>query len=109
MIKQTPSAPFNWRAFLQSPAGVAVCLAAFGLGAYLLLEHSGHIGRLLPYLLLAACPLMHVFMMRGMHGGHQHGAAPATSPHANAGHAQHDAHAGCASPATPAPSESSRG
>lgn len=29
----------------------------------------------LPVLLLLACPLMMIFMMRGMHGGHGHGRA----------------------------------
>ena len=30
---------------------------------------------LLPVLLILACPLMMIFMMRGMHGGHGHGQA----------------------------------
>jgi len=33
----------------------------------------------LPYLLLLACPLMHLFMHHG-HGGHQHGKAPDDRP-----------------------------
>ncbi len=32
-------------------------------------EHRAHMLGLLPWLLLAACPLMHLFM----HGGHGHG------------------------------------
>ena len=40
------------------------------MGAYFLLsEHRAHFLGALPYLLLLACPLMHVFMHRG-HGGH---------------------------------------
>ncbi len=35
---------------------------------YLLAEHRAHVFAYLPYLILAACPLMHVFM----HGGHDH-------------------------------------
>ena len=34
---------------------------------------------LLPTLLVLVCPIMMFFMMRGMHGGHQHG----TSCHKN--------------------------
>jgi hypothetical protein len=42
------------------------------VGAILLLaEHRAHVLPFLPWLLLAACPLMHVFMHRGhRHGGH---------------------------------------
>jgi hypothetical protein len=35
---------------------------------FLLTEHLAHVIGALPYLLLLACPLMHVFM----HGGHHH-------------------------------------
>jgi hypothetical protein len=41
-------------------------------GFFLLTEHTAHVYGALPYLLLAACPLMHVFMHHG-HGGHDHG------------------------------------
>ena len=44
---------------------------------FLITEHSAHIIPYLPWLLLAACPLMHLFM----HGGHGHG-----------GHAHHKEH-----------------
>ncbi|WP_197386282.1 DUF2933 domain-containing protein [Ralstonia pseudosolanacearum] len=36
---------------------------------FLWTEHQAHVIQFLPFLLLAACPLMHVFM----HGGHGHG------------------------------------
>ena len=36
------------------------------IGYYLLTEHRAHVFAFLPYLFLAACPLMHLFM----HGGH---------------------------------------
>lgn len=40
-----------------------------GIGGYFLLtEHLAHMVGALPYLLLLACPLIHVFMHRG-HGG----------------------------------------
>ena len=42
-----------------------VAIAAY----FLIAEHRPHIVPLLPLLLLAACPLMHLFH----HGGHKHG------------------------------------
>ena len=41
---------------------------------FLITEHWAHIVPVLPWLLLAACPLMHLFMHRGHghHGGHDH-------------------------------------
>ena len=54
-------------------------------GFFLTTEHAAHVLGVLPYLLLLACQLMHLFMHRGHgHGGHDHaarqgeeGAAPA--------------------------------
>lgn len=45
----------------------------FVLFAVLLLatEHRAHLLGILPYLILLACPLMHLFMHHG-HGGHDH-------------------------------------
>ena len=43
---------------------------------YLLTEHRTHFIGALPYLILLACPLMHLFMHHGHghhHGGHAHG------------------------------------
>jgi hypothetical protein len=40
-------------------------------GYFLLTEHRAHFFGALPFLLLLACPLMHVFMHHG-HGGHSH-------------------------------------
>lgn len=41
-----------------------------GVAAYFLFtEHLAHVVGALPFLLLLACPLMHVFMHHG-HGGH---------------------------------------
>ncbi|GAB3380025.1 DUF2933 domain-containing protein [Azotobacter armeniacus] len=37
-------------------------------GYFLLTEHRAHVVPYLPFLLLLACPLMHLFM----HGGHRH-------------------------------------
>lgn len=56
-----------WR----TPPGIVLCgflaIAAF----FLLTEHTAHVFGALPYLLLAACPLMHIFMHHGH--GHHHG------------------------------------
>ncbi|MBI3530813.1 MAG: DUF2933 domain-containing protein [Betaproteobacteria bacterium] len=41
-----------------------IAIAAF----FLLLEHRAHVFGVLPYLLLLACPLLHMFGHR--HGGH---------------------------------------
>ena len=41
-------------------------------GFFLITEHTAHFLGVLPYLILLACPLMHLFMHHG-HGGHQHG------------------------------------
>lgn len=40
-------------------------------GYFLLTEHLAHVVGALPFLLLLACPLMHVFMHHG-HDGHGH-------------------------------------
>lgn len=55
-------------------------LVAFGVIAafFLLAGHRAHVFGFLPYLLLLACPLMHLFG-HGGHGGH--------------GHRDHEAHA----------------
>ncbi len=57
-----------WR----TPSGLVLCgflaIAAF----FLLTEHTAHVFGALPYLLLAACPLMHIFMHHG-HGRHHGG------------------------------------
>ena len=54
----------------------AIGLIVLGaIAAYFLLsEHRAHFFGALPFLLLLACPLMHVFMHRG-HGGHAGGHA----------------------------------
>jgi hypothetical protein len=49
-----------------------VFLAFALIGVFFLLgEHRAHVLPWLPWLLLAACPLMHVFMHHG-HSGHHH-------------------------------------
>jgi len=46
--------------------------AGFALVAlfFLVTEHRAHLYGWLPYLLLAACPLMHLFHGHGGHAGH---------------------------------------
>ncbi|MBI1775875.1 MAG: DUF2933 domain-containing protein [Proteobacteria bacterium] len=59
-----------WR----TPYGIVLC-GFLGVAAFFLItEHTAHVFGALPYLLLAACPLMHLFMHHG-HGHHsRHGA-----------------------------------
>ena len=52
--------------FLGTRSGLALTLVAAALGVYLLVTHTGHTLAAAPYLLLLACPLIHVF-------GHHHG------------------------------------
>lgn len=50
-----------------------VLLAFLAIAAfYLFTEHRAHLFGALPFLLLLACPLLHLFMHRGhgAHGGH---------------------------------------
>lgn len=56
-------------AWYQRPAGIAGAMVGVVLAFYLLREHWYHIAGYWSYLLLLACPLMHLF-----HGGH-HGHA----------------------------------
>jgi hypothetical protein len=39
-------------------------------GFFLITEHSAHVFQYLPFLLLAACPLLHLFHGHGGHGNH---------------------------------------
>lgn len=60
----SPQTPF-WRS-----RAALIALVFLAAGAFLLLsEHRAHALGYLPFLLLLACPLMHVFM-HGGHGGH---------------------------------------
>lgn len=54
-----------WRSRTGIAAIGFVLVAAF----YVLREHYAHVLAVLPYLLLLACPLMHLFVPHG-HGGH---------------------------------------
>ena len=64
------SAPPFWRSRYAIGLLVLGAVAAY----FLLSEHRAHFFGALPFLLLLACPLMHMFM-HGGHGGHggEHG------------------------------------
>lgn len=51
----------------------AIVLAGFAAIAafFQLSEHRAHVYGVLPFLLLLACPLMHLFHGHGGHGGHR--------------------------------------
>ena len=60
----------NWRSrLIRTPLGWGLSLAVAAAGVYLLVTHTGHVLGALPYLVLMACPLMHIF--RHGHGGHK--------------------------------------
>jgi len=50
-------------------SGIVLVLFLAVAGFFLFTEHRAHVLGVLPYLILAACPLMHLFH----HGGHHHG------------------------------------
>ena len=55
--------------FFTSRTGL-VLIGFLAIGAFFLItEHGAHVLGALPWLLLLACPLMHIFMHHG-HGGH---------------------------------------
>lgn len=63
--------------FFKSPFGVAVGMLTLIVAFYVLREHWQHVAGSWPYLLLLACPLMHVFHGHGGHGGHHRGPSDA--------------------------------
>ena len=66
-----------------NPRGKIVLAIFLAIGAFFLLtEHRAHLFGFLPYLLLLACPLMHMFHHggHGGHGSHEHGRPPAQEP-----------------------------
>lgn len=78
---QHPSAEKGW---FRSRAGLGF-LAFLAIAAlFLFTEHQAHLFGFLPYLLLLACPLLHLFMHR-KHGGHGKGAGDHAKDHAEHG------------------------
>jgi hypothetical protein len=62
------------RGFWTSKAGLVTIAFLLIAGFFLLSEHRAHALGFLPFLLLLACPLLHMFMHdgHGGHGGHVH-------------------------------------
>ena len=67
---QPPSSPSE-TPLRRRPLTVAVIMLALIGAFYLLREHWGHVAGYWPYLLLLACPVMHLFHGHGH--GHHHG------------------------------------
>ena len=64
-MEQQSSSNSWWR----SPTGF-ILVAFLAIAAFFLVtEHRAHLLGILPFLLLLACPLLHLFM-HGGHGGH---------------------------------------
>ena len=66
------------RPWWQTPIGLVTCGFLIVAGFFLLTEHTAHVFGVLPYLLILACPLMHLFMHHGHRSGH--GQARRSSP-----------------------------
>lgn len=78
---QHPSVEKGW---FRSRAGLGF-LAFLAIAAFFLFtEHQAHLFGFLPYLLLLACPLLHLFMHR-KHGGHGKDAGDHAEDHAEHG------------------------
>ena len=66
---------------LTRPVAIALASLAVIAAFYLLREHWGHALGLIPYLLLLACPLLHLFQGHGGHGRHHDGQPPERRRH----------------------------
>ena len=64
--------PSWWR----TPIGIVTCGFLIVAGFFLLTEHTAHVFGVLPWLLILACPLMHLFMHHGHRGGHDQAPRP---------------------------------
>jgi hypothetical protein len=64
MIADPPATPW-WK----TRSGIVFCGFMLVGGFYLFTEHTAHLFGALPFLLILACPLMHLFHHHG-HGGH---------------------------------------
>jgi len=71
--------------FFRSRTGIALALFLSIAAFFLITEHTAHVFGVLPYLLLLACPFLHLFT-HGGHGGSEqgehadHGAKTAEGP-----------------------------
>jgi hypothetical protein len=57
--------------FWRTKGGIVLIGFLLVAGFFLLTEHAAHVYGVLPYLLILACPLMHLFHHHGGHG-HEH-------------------------------------
>jgi hypothetical protein len=57
---------------VRRPVIIAAVSLAIVIAFYILREHWSHALGALPYLLLLACPLLHLFHGHGRHGAHHH-------------------------------------
>lgn len=58
------------------PAATIALWGFLAIGVFFLIaEHRAHLLGWLPWLIILACPLLHIFMHRS-HGGHDHGGSP---------------------------------
>ena len=84
MSTDRPLQPSSWSKSRQPARALWIAAAMTALvGAFFLLrEHWGHVAGYWPYLLLLACPVMHLFHGHGGHGHHGTGAArPSNQEH----------------------------
>jgi len=72
-MEQSTTPPVR-RGWLQRPGSKALLVLAGLAAGYGLAEHWAHAAPYLPWLLVLACPLLHVFLHRG------HGHGPRNSP-----------------------------
>lgn len=57
------------KSFWRTNNGIVALIFIAGVSYFLLMEHRQHLFQWLPFIILALCPLMHIFM-HGGHGGH---------------------------------------
>ena len=65
--------------FWRSRYGIGLLVFGAVAAYFLLAEHRAHLFGAWPFLLLLACPLVHMFM-HGSHGSHQGGTVDAGTP-----------------------------
>lgn len=65
---ETPDRQPKKESFIFSKGTIVACVVLLVTGFLIMTGHSAHLFGFLPFLLILACPLMHIFM----HGGHHH-------------------------------------